>query len=285
MRSLIQCVLVSFSLLLSPVLYAQDKDTGESEHIKELRKLEWQVGPTEGKIADKAVIKVPEGYLFLDSKNTSRFLELSGNPPREGHYMFAPQTLKWFSVFSFKDSGYVKDDEKIDPDELLSQLKSSDSAGNKERERLGMEKIYSDGWEVAPYYDKQSNRLEWGLRIRGEDGQYGVNYTARLLGRTGVMSAVLVSSPESLAADAKDFKNALQQYAYVPGEKYAEFSAGDKVAEYGLAALVVGGAAAVATKKGFWGALGIFLAKFWKIIAVAVAGAAAGFKALFRRKE
>src|SRR5438046_7897948 len=39
------------------------------------------------------------------------------------------------------------------------------------------------------------------------------------------------------------FKSALGGYGFVSGENYAEFKAGDKIAEYGLAALVLGGAA------------------------------------------
>ena len=94
-------------LLVVPLLaWAQGDPALEAE----LKKLAWQPGPSEGRIGDKATIKVPEGFLFLDARNTSRFLELMGNPPRDGHYLFAPQTLEWFSVFSFDPSGYVKDD-------------------------------------------------------------------------------------------------------------------------------------------------------------------------------
>ena len=130
------------------------------------------------------------------TKDTRRFLELMGNPPRDGHYMIAPADLDWFAVFSFDPVGYVKDDEKIDADALLKSLKESDGPGNEERKRLGMEPIYTDGWHVPPHYDTGTKRLEWGMRLRDEKGRLHVNYTSRLLGRSGVMSAVLVSSPQ-----------------------------------------------------------------------------------------
>ena len=60
------------------------------------------------------------------------------------------------------------------------------------------------------------------------------------------------------------------------GERYAEFRAGDRVAEYGLAALVLGGAAAVATKSGF-------LKAFGKLIVVGVMGVGAAVLAFVRR--
>src|SRR5690606_29506692 len=130
-------------------------------------------------------------------------------------------------------------------------LRAGDQASNQERARLGMSKIYTDGWEVAPHYDNQSKRLEWGTRLRDERGQFLVNHTTRLLGRSGVMSATLVTGQETLAGDTKTFKASLQAFDYVAGQRYHEFREGDRVAEYGLAALVLGGAAAVASKKGF----------------------------------
>jgi uncharacterized membrane-anchored protein len=268
-------------LLVLPILaWAQDDAA-----VAELKKLAWQVGPSEARIGDKATIKVPDGYLFLDDKNTRRFLELMGNPPRDGHYLFAPNTLEWFSVFSFNPSGYVKDDEKIDRDELLKKLKESDGPSNEERQRLGMSKIYTDGWEVPPHYDSQTKRLEWGTRLRNEQGRTNVNYTSRLLGRSGVMSATLVTGTSSLAADTATFKNALEQFSYVSGEKYSEFKQGDKLAAYGLGALILGGAAAVATKKGLWAVIGGFLAAFWKILVGIFVAIAAGFRSMFKKKE
>ena len=112
-----------------------------------------------------------------------------------------------------------------------------------------------------------------------------VNYTTRLLGRSGVMSATLVSSVDSLPSDTQEFKTTLQKFQYVAGEQYAEFKEGDKVAEYGLAALVLGGAAAVATKKGLWAVIGGFLAAFWKVIAGFGVALVAGVGSFFKRKK
>jgi len=269
------------ALLLCPLLAWSQ----ENPVLEEMKKLQWQLGPGEGRIGNKAMIAVPQGHVFLDEKNTRRFLELTGNPPRDGHYLFAPQSLDWFAVFSFDASGYVKDDEKIDADALLKTLKSADAPSNEERKRLGMEALFTEGWQVAPHYDADTRRLEWGMRLRTAGGQHVINYSSRLLGRSGVMSAILVSDPNSLAADTMQFKAALAQFSYLPGEKYAEFKSGDRIAEYGLAALIVGGAAAVATKKGFWSLLAGFFAAFWKLLAGLGVAALAGLASLFKRKQ
>ena len=96
-----------------------------------------------------------------------------------------------------------------------------------------------------------------------------------------LMSAVLVSSPQTLNEDIKAFNGALAGFEYVAGEKYAEFKSGDKIAEYGLAALVVGGAAAAAAKAGWLK----FLGKFWFLILAGLAGAWTFIKRLFVRRE
>ncbi len=250
--------------------------------IQELQKLAWQRGPGEGAIAGKAKIHVPQGYVFLDDKNTRRFLELMGNPPRDGHYMIAPANLDWFAVFTFDPVGYVKDDEKIDADALLRSLKESDAPGNEERKRLGMAPIYTDGWHVPPHYDANTKRLEWGMRLRDDKGGIHINYTSRLLGRSGVMSAVLVSSPSTLSQDMSAFQGALGGYEFVGGEKYAEYKQGDRIAEYGLAALVLGGAAAAAAKAGWLKVIGKYL---WLIIGGGLAGGWGLLKRLFGRKD
>jgi len=272
--------LLGFFLVLFTFAAQAQRDAGQI--IQDLQKLAWQRGPGEGAIAGKAKIQIPNGFAFLDERNTRRFLELMGNPPRDGHYMIAPANLDWFAVFSFDPLGYVKDDEKIDADGLLKSLKEGDASGNDERKRLGMAPIYTDGWHVPPHYDSGTKRLEWGMRLRDEKGGIHVNYTSRLLGRSGVMSAVLVSSPQTLNADMKEFNGALAGYQFVAGEQYAEFKQGDRIAEYGLAALVVGGAAAAAAKAGIFTSLGKFL---WVIIGGVLIGAWALLKKLVGRTE
>ena len=273
-------ILLGFVLVLLTFAAQAQREPGQI--IQELQKLAWQRAPGEGAIGAKAKIRIPEGYSFLDERNTRRFLELMGNPPRDNHYLIAPANLDWFAVFSFDPVGYVKDDEKIDATALLDSLKKGDEPGNEERKRLGMAPIYTDGWHVPPHYDSNSKRLEWGMRLRDEKGGLHVNYTSRLLGRSGVMSAVLVSSPQSLNEDMKAFNGALAGYQFNAGEQYAEFKSGDKIAEYGLAALVVGGAAAAAAKAGLFKSLGKFL---WVIVGGAAMAGWALFKKLFARKE
>jgi uncharacterized membrane-anchored protein len=238
--------------------------------------LPWQTSA--GKIGSVAQF-TPRGDLrFLDATATSRFLELNGNPPRPNNYTVAPTTMNWFAVFSFNPIGYVRDDQTLDPDQLLRTLQRQNEAGAAERRRLGFPVLTLQGWAVTPHYDGQTRQLEWGTRLTAEDGGTTVNYSIRLLGRTGVMSAVLVSDPASLETNVQQFKTSLRNFSFLQGEQYAEFRQGDHIAEYGLAALIVGGAAAAAASSGAMKGLGK-LVMFGALAAFAAVGGF--FKRLF----
>jgi uncharacterized membrane-anchored protein len=278
---------LTLALLLAAIPIAGfAQPTSQEQYVTEFRNLPWQRGPASADVGGKATIKLGPQDAFLGDQGTKKLLALMGNPARDGHYALVPTTAEdWVGVFTFNPTGYVKDDDKIDADALLAQLKKNDEASNEERKRLGLPELHLIGWQVSPHYDPSTKHLEWGTRLRDERGNIVVNYTARLLGRTGVMNAILVSNPDTLDADRKAFAKRLEGFQFAAGERYSEFREGDKVAGYGLAALIVGGAAAVATKKGLWAVIGGFLAASWKIVTGVVVAAFAGLGKLFKTKK
>lgn len=274
-------LLAAFVLALATALpvAAQEGDA--------VSQLPWQVGPTKGQIGNRATIDVPEGYAFLGAEGARRLNELTENPPAGvDEYVIAPKDLAWFAYFSFDDVGYVKDDEKLDADDILTSIKDGTEASNEERRSRGWDTLVIDGWSFKPQYDKQVNLLEWAVLAHADPSKHKVvNYNTRLLGRRGVMQVVLVAAPEDLDTAVSQFKGLLPGYAYNSGEKYAEFKDGDHIAEYGLAALVTGGAAAVASKKGFFAAIALFLAKMWKLVLVGLVAIGAGIRKFFGGKD
>jgi len=276
-RALVVTVII---LVTGVAAYAQQLSPQET--LNELNSLKWQSYPNVGIIGNVAQIRLTNGVRFLDAKNTSRFLELMGNLPTNNAYAIAPPSYSWFAVFEFDAVGYVKDDDKIDPDELLKTLKEGEEAATEEKKRRGLEILHLTGWFIEPHYDLQTKRLEWGTRLVSDKNEVTVDYSIRILGRTGVMRAVLVSDPDSLQKDIQAFRTVLRGFDFIPGQQYAEFRQGDKVAEYGLAALIVGGAAAVAAKSG----LGKALFKFIGLGVLAAGAAVVGFfKRLFGSRK
>lgn len=262
--------------LAGACLFALAQNTPE-ERQKLAQSLKWLEPGKAGSIAGKAQFRTSEAYTFLGTADTDTFLKLNGNPPPGNAYTIAPTRADWFGILSFADEGYVKDDEKIDADELLKSLKEQNAAGNEKKQKAGYDPLLLEGWAIPPRYDSENKRLEWGTRLRyPKDNSVVVNVSTRILGRSGYTAAILVTTPETVEKDLADFKVALKNFDYVSGEKYSEWKQGDKVAAYGLGALVLGGAAAAASSKGFLKAIGL---------AILAAGAAvwAGVKRFFSR--
>jgi uncharacterized membrane-anchored protein len=192
----------------------------------------------------------------------------------------------WAVAFEFRDIGYVKDEDKdkLDPDKLLASIKRGTEEANKTRVAAGHSPIQVVGWDLPPRYDATTHNLEWAIRGM-VDGQPLLNYNTRLLGRKGVMEVVLIVDPNQLQATLPKFRQLLDGYSYQTGQSYAEYRPGDKVAKYGLAALVVGGAAVGAAKLGLLTWLLVFLKKGWKLVVIGFAAVASFFKKLFSRKK
>ena len=246
--------------------------------------LPWKQGPATGPLGDKATMSVPKDAALLGEDGSVKFMDLTGNLPTPGYSIVASDG--WFAAFSFSPVGYVKDDEKIDADALLKDLKAQDGPSNEERRSRGLPELTTEGWYVPPHYDPSTKHLEWGMKLRsGNDKEVLINYTVRLLGRTGYESVVLVSSPETLDADVRSFKTVLSGFNFNAGERYAEFKSGDRVAEFGLAALVAGGAAAVAAKTGLWKVVLGFLVASWKLVAAAGVALFVGIGKFFKGKK
>jgi uncharacterized membrane-anchored protein len=250
--------------LLSAPAYAQ---SGEGSGI------EWQEGPTTGQLGEIARIQVPEGYRFTGRDGVRRFMELTQNPVSgdELGVLVSPGDDNWFVIFEFNPIGYVKDDEKgdLDANAILASLKKGNERGNEERRKRGWATLDLLGWSTPPRYDPVTNNLTWAIRGSSE-GTEVVNHSVRLLGRRGVMDADLVLGPGQVGSAVPEFDRLLTGFEFVSGNRYAEWVKGDKVAAYGLTALVAGGVGAAAAKSGLLG-------KLWKVLvfgAIAVAASA-----------
>lgn len=280
-------LILLFALSSSPVFAQRNTqtDAAAAQMQQRMKELNWIEGPQTVKLFGIAVIDVPEGYVFLNPDDTQKFNTLSQNPSSGTEYFLAPADLRWGSYFTFQQDGYVRDDEKIDAANLLASIRKGTEAGNKERREKGWPEMTIIGWKLPPFYDAETKRLEWAVNGKVSDNSSVINFNTRILGRSGVTSIVLVVEPEALDAAVSEFTASLKTYQYSASERYAAFKAGDKIAEYGLAALITGGAAAVATKTGFWKMLGVTLVAAWKLVAVGIAAVVAFLRTLLKRRQ
>lgn len=249
--------------------------------------IDWQSGPGTGQLGNIAQLRLPDGYRFSGRDGVRKFLEMTQNPVHgsELGVVIPPEQsgAHWFVIFDFNSVGYVKDDEKndLDANGILDSIKTGTARSNEERRKRGWPTMEILGWHTAPRYDTVTNNLTWAIR-GASDGSESVNYSVRLLGRRGVMDVDLVLDPTQVSSAVPDFNQLLTGFTFTTGNRYAEFKAGDKVAAYGLTALVAGGAGAALAKSGLLG-------KIWKLLVFGAIAAFAAIKrvlaALFGRKQ
>jgi uncharacterized membrane-anchored protein len=239
------------------------------------QEVEWIEGPRVVDIGDNlAELVISEKYVFADGDDTRRLMAAMGNPPtgtEVGIVVPTGEDVSWFLVFEYNKVGYVKDDEKdkIDADALLTDIRNGTGEANKERAEMGFAPLFIVGWYEPPHYDDVTNNLVWAI-LGESEGDRIVNYNSKILGREGYMSTVLVADPDELDAIKGEVNRLMATFSYNEGKRYAEFKKGDKIAQYGLTALIAGGAGAVAVKTGLFAALGKFIAKLGKFLIVIV---------------
>jgi len=241
-------------------------------------KVSWVKGPSNIDLGkDIARLQLLEGFQFAGADDTRGILTRMGNRPNGselGLVVPSAEDQDWFIVFEWQPVGYVKDDEKdkIDADALLKTIQEATEEGNAWRKENSIPALHVTGWAEPPRYDSETHNLVWATLSKNEAGHLGSNYNMRLLGRSGFVSAVLVESPDKLAASKVVAHSVIKGFSFKAGSSYSEWKAGDKIAEYGLTALVAAGAGAAAVKFGLFALLAKFLAKSFKLILVLLAG-------------
>ena len=254
-----------------------------SEAEKQYRSIQWQEAGADAQLGSEAHVKIPEGYVFTGRQGTQTLMQLYGNlltNTEQGYIEPVAEDEHWFMVFEYEDTGHVKDDEKdeLDADAILAEYKEGDKIENEERRKMGLPALNTVGWLAPPYYNEQTNNLEWALLLESE-GEQNVNYIVYLLGREGKMRVTVVAGTENFEAVKAQIPALLEGFAFNPGRTYAEYQEGDKLADYGLMGLM-----------GLAGAVGVgFFAKNAKLIFAGIAAAAVGvvsfIKKLFGRKN
>lgn len=249
-----------------------------------MQSLAWQTDGT-GELKEWSSIEIPRGYRYLNGEDAARLMQAYGNLPSKYEGLIATDDLSWIVLFQFDPSGYVKDDEKdeLDADALLEQMKENQISGNRYREEQGLQPMYIDGWAMEPRYNEYTNNLEWGLLLRTGNSEQFVNYETKLLGREGVMEVTLICDLNEMESILPTYQDLLLGHQYKEGKSYAEYKQGDKIAEYGLTALIAGGAIYGAAKLGFLGGIIAFGKKFLKFIVIGLVAVGAAIKKFFSR--
>jgi len=270
---------------------AQEADA-QAKVQKFLDSLHYQTG-TVAVAEAHATLKLGEDFRFLDARDAQRVLhDLWGNPPDAdvlGMLVPAGTSLldekeSWVVVISHSDDGYVSDAEAtaIDYDKMMKEMQDSARESNPERQKQGYPAIEIVGWATPPHYDRGTNKLYWAKELKfAGAGEHTLNYDIRVLGRGGYLSFNAVAGMHQLAMVKDSMPRVLNMAEFDAGQRYTDFNAStDKIAAYGIGALVAG---AIAAKAGLFAKLLALLIAFKKIIIVGFLAVAAGVRKFFTR--
>lgn len=241
------------------------------------------ITPKYGKIelpSAGVTLDLGENFYFLDGADAKKVLvEKWGNPPdsRSLGMIFEEDTDAYFYDYAvevtFDRSGYVSDEDAkdINFDKLLKKMQKQTRDVNPARIEQGYSSVELKGWADDPFYDAENNRLMWSklLKFGGEEGDT-LNYNMRFLGRRGVLEFNYIAVAESLPQVTAAMPEMSKMASFNEGNRYADFNEStDKVAAYGVAGLIAGGAAA--KKLGLLAVVLAFLKKGWIFIIAGIA--------------
>lgn len=246
----------------------------------------WIEGGVTVDLGEIATVDLDPDFLFLDGEDTRQLALEYGDPvsgDEVGSIYSMDEEQTWAVYFDYEETGHIKDDEKIDAKALLKSYQAGAEEANKDREPG--ERYYVTGWDIEPFYDEDTHNLTWSLLLEDDNKDTFLNYNTRILTREGNISVILVTDPENREADKQLLQNQiLSQLNITDGNKYTDFDKStDKVANYGLSALILGGTGlAVAKKAGLLAVILAFAKKFGVLI---VAGIAALWSFIRKKKN
>ncbi len=241
-----------------------------------------------------ASLNLPESFVYLNPSDAERVLvEAWGNPPNELSLgMIFPAGINpvdaaaWGVVITYDEDGHVNDEDanSINYDDLLKDNIEAMQEDNTERKKQGYDALTLVGWAEKPSYDATSHKLYWAKELAVENlTEHTLNYNIRVLGRKGVLVLNAISGMNQIGTIKTEMQKVIAFTDFSPGNTYGDFNSGtDKTAEYGIAALVAGGAAA---KLGLFGKLFAVILAFKKFLLLGVIAVWAGIKKFFGRKE
>jgi uncharacterized membrane-anchored protein len=284
---------LTFFLILLPIFaFAQDTQPSASQLVWESAFKAAIPGPSDVRLGDQAVIHLPSTMTYIPKVEASAVMRMLGNTIDERFYglVFSQNNNEnWFMSIDYTAEGYVKDDEAASwkPDELLQSIRNGTEEGNKDRVKQGLPPLDVLGWAESPSYDSSNHRLVWSIKAvdRGAapNTPTTINYNTYALGRDGYFEINLVTTDTTIQSEKRYAREVLAALEYSPGKRYEDFNAStDHIAEYGLAALIGG----VAAKKlGLLAIIGLFLAKFAKVILIGGAVIGGSLVKFFFRKR
>jgi uncharacterized membrane-anchored protein len=257
---------------------------------EEMGKIPWVRDGSHKLGESSSTLSLPPDHAAAFAADAVRFETLLGNGHLASRHVEAVvinRRNEQVIFQSFNDEGYITlDDWKdVDAAAMLATIKDNSEKDNAQKIRDGFSPVQVKGWLQQPTLDRDGNTVRWA--IAADDGSTPiVNAVALRLGRRGFEKLTWVGDANAYVAQGGELDLMLGSHTFDPGFRYADFVTGDKVAAYGVGALVATLVGAKLAKVGLFAGLLVLLKKFGVIAVVALGGVLAKFRrAIFGQKQ
>lgn len=248
-----------------------------------------QMGPVTVTLGDNlATLKVPKGFGFFGKDDTIKLVS-QGGVKASGNEIGAlvkADDNDFAMLLRYEAIGHVRDDDasKLDANAMLNDFKEGTAEANEERKKNGVPPLEVIRWTKPPAYDATRHFITYGLEARSA-GEPVLNCDTQMLGRSGILTVKLITSPEKLEKAQPQADTVIKALEFKEGQRYTDFQPGkDKDSGVGLRDIVLGGAGiALASKLGLFAKFGKLL--IWLLVAFKKVGILiiAAFVGLFKK--
>jgi uncharacterized membrane-anchored protein len=250
----------------------------QDEQIAVIKQLPWVGTGTYTLPMSDSKLALPQGDIAVFGADAQRAYRALGNPAeRAGMEGFVAGGPKHDQIVTFKsfDAGYIGLDDwsQLDPAELLALFKSNTETENQLRRQQGVTELHLRGWLQPPTLDRNTATVYWAI-LGDEDGQTAqtVNAVALRLGRSGYEELTWTGTQDQYQAPGNQLDAMLRAHSFAPGTTYADRISTDKMAGYGVAALVGTVLGAKVVKVAAAGGGLAALGKLFPVLGAAIAG-------------
>lgn len=226
-------------------------------------------------------LALSRGYIAVFGPDAQRAYKLFGNPSERSRLetvVVGGKDLDQVVTFeNISSTGYIGLDDwgQLDPAALLAEIQHNTDLENQQRRQQGISALHVRAWVQPPTLDRSTATAYWAIASDEETGGINVNSVALRLGRDGFEKLTWIGMEDQYQA-TDVLAVMLRAHSFAPGTSFADHISTDRMAGYGVAALVatVLGAKAVKVAAGGAAAGGLAaLGKLFPALLAAIAGA------------
>jgi uncharacterized membrane-anchored protein len=263
--------------------FAQQQSQSAEDQVKSLH---WIRSGTLDLAASSSKVSLPVGFVGIEGQDARTFEKLTQAHVNDETEGFLVNKNDDEVVFQYFKSGFVTIDDwkDLDPKALIQEIRDNTEADNQSRRDKGMPELHVTGWLQEPSFDRATKTVFWAINARSSDGSGVVNSIALRLGRGGYEKVIWIVDPTNFRATGGVLDAMLRAHSFDPGQRYEDHAEGDKLAGYGIAALVGAVAGAKLAKIGAFAVILLFVKKIWFLGFAAIAIFFKKIKSLFRSR-